>query len=97
MTSSIYVVRSGDTLSGIASRYGMTTAHLANMNGISNWNYIYIGERLRVSGASHVYTVQSGDTLSGIAARFGTTVSALVAKNGINNANLIFVGETLSY
>ena len=92
-----YTVHSGDTLSGIASRYGMTTAHLANMNGILNWNYIYVGQRLRVSGASHVYTVQSGDTLSGIAACFGTTVSALVAKNGINNANLIFVGETLSY
>lgn len=95
--SNIYVVRSGDTLSGIASRYGMTTAHLANMNGISNWNYIYVGQRLQVSGATHVYTVKSGDTLSGIAARLGTTVSALVAKNGINNANLIYVGETLSY
>lgn len=95
--ANVYVVRSGDTLSGIASRYGVTTAQLANMNGISNWNYIYVGQRLKVSGTTHVYTVKSGDTLSGIASRLGTTVSNLVAKNNINNANLIFVGETLKY
>lgn len=43
-----YTVRSGDTLSGIASKYGTTYQKLAQMNGISNPNKIYAGQRIRV-------------------------------------------------
>lgn len=43
-----YTVISGDTLSGIASRYGTTYQKLAQMNGISNPNKIYAGQRIRV-------------------------------------------------
>ena len=43
-----YTVRSGDTLSGIASRYGTTWQKLQSMNGISNPNIIYAGQKLRV-------------------------------------------------
>lgn len=43
-----YTVQSGDTLSGIASKYGTTYQNLAAMNGISNPNLIYAGQRIRV-------------------------------------------------
>lgn len=43
-----YTVHSGDTLSGIASRYGTTWQDLQSMNGISNPDIIYPGQRLRV-------------------------------------------------
>ena len=43
-----YIVRSGDTLSGIASKYGTTWQKLQYMNGISNPNLIYAGQRIRV-------------------------------------------------
>lgn len=43
-----YVVRSGDTLSQIASRYGTTYQQLAQINGISNPNKIYKGQKLRI-------------------------------------------------
>lgn len=43
-----YTVRSGDTLSGIASRFGTTYQKLAQMNGIANPNKIYAGQRIRV-------------------------------------------------
>lgn len=43
-----YTVRSGDTLSGIASKYGTTYQHLAQINGIANPNKIYAGQKLRV-------------------------------------------------
>jgi LysM repeat protein len=41
-----YVVRSGDTLYGIAMRYGTTYTELARVNGISNPRLIYAGQRL---------------------------------------------------
>lgn len=96
-TSSTYTVRYGDTLSGIASRYGTSTSALASLNGISNPNWIYPGQVLKLSGGSsaRAYTVRSGDTLSGIASRLGTSWASLKAKNGIVNANLIYPGQIL--
>lgn len=94
-----YTVRYGDTLSGIASRYGTSTSTLASINGISNPNWIYPGQVLKLSGGSSArsYTVRSGDTLSGIASRLGTSWTSLKAKNGLANANLIYPGQTLYY
>lgn len=43
-----YVVKRGDTLSGIASKYGTTWQKLQAMNGIANPNKIYAGQRIRV-------------------------------------------------
>ncbi|MGU9955527.1 LysM peptidoglycan-binding domain-containing protein [Limosilactobacillus fermentum] len=98
-TSGTYTVRYGDTLSAIASRYGTSTSTLASINGISNPNWIYPGQVLKLSGGSSIrsYTVRSGDTLSGIASRLGTSWTSLKAKNGIANANLIYPGQTLYY
>ena len=44
----IYVVKSGDTLSSIAAKYGTTYQKLAEYNNISNPNYIYIGQKIRI-------------------------------------------------
>lgn len=43
-----YTVRSGDTLSSIAAKYGTTYQKIASMNGIKNPNVIYAGQKLRV-------------------------------------------------
>ena len=43
-----YTVRSGDTLSGIATKYGTTYQKIAQLNGIANPNKIYVGQKLRV-------------------------------------------------
>lgn len=48
-TAHVYhVVKRGDTLSGIASKYGTTWQKLQAMNGIRNPNKIYPGQRIRV-------------------------------------------------
>lgn len=43
-----YTVKSGDTLSGIASKYGTTYQKIAQLNGIADPNKIYVGQKLRV-------------------------------------------------
>ena len=49
VTSSVYyTVKSGDTLSGIAAKYGTTYTKLASMNGIRNPNKIYVGHKIPV-------------------------------------------------
>lgn len=93
-----HTVQSGETLSGIAAKYGTTYQSLAAINGIDNPNLIYAGQVLKLTGsaaASKTYTVQSGDTLSGIAAKYGTTYQRLAQINGISNPNVIYPGQVL--
>lgn len=47
-TAQYYVVQSGDTLSGIATKYGTTVNQLVSWNNIKNANLIYINQKLRV-------------------------------------------------
>jgi LysM repeat protein len=42
----VYTVKSGDTLSGIANRHGVTTKELANLNDIDNPDQIVVGQKL---------------------------------------------------
>ena len=44
-----YTVVAGDTLSGIASRFGTTSRNLMALNGITNANFLRIGQVLRLS------------------------------------------------
>lgn len=97
-----YVVQSGDTLSGIATRYGTTYQHLAAINGISNPDIIHVGDRIVIdsvvsaqSSDDEYYTVQPGDTLSGIAERYGTSYQYLAYINGISDPNKIYAGDTI--
>jgi len=46
--SSIYVVKSGDTLSGIAKKYKISVSQLQKMNNLSNASMLKIGEKLKV-------------------------------------------------
>ena len=48
LQNNFYTVQKGDTLSGIALRYGVTVRYLVNLNGIRNPNLIYPGQILRV-------------------------------------------------
>ncbi len=45
----IHTVRNGDTLSGIASKYRVTTRQLMNWNNLKNANKLSIGQKLKVS------------------------------------------------
>jgi soluble lytic murein transglycosylase-like protein len=48
--SQTYVVKPGDTLSSIASRYGTTVSAIAFANALRNPNVIVIGKRLTIPG-----------------------------------------------
>lgn len=44
----VYTVKRGDTLSGIAAKYGTTYQKIAKLNGISDPNKIYAGQKIRI-------------------------------------------------
>jgi len=92
-----YIVKSGDTLSGIANKFGTNYQHLAQINGIVDPNKIYVGQILKINGhvQEKTYIVKNGDTLSGIAKKYNTTYQSIAAKNGIKNPNVIYPGQVL--
>lgn len=97
-----YTVESGDTMSSIAVKHGVTLAALEQANPqVHNPNLIYVGQVLHIPGhgsnpAPKTYTVVSGDTLSSIAARHGVSLGALeLANPQIHNPNEIWPGQVI--
>ena len=100
-----HVVRSGETLSGIAMMYQTTANDLMRLNNIKSARYLQVNQRLVIpgrlgsgatlSGDRKVYVVRKGDSLSGIASRFGTTVSRLQQWNVMGLNTRIHIDDRL--
>jgi len=101
-----HVVRSGETLGGIADRYGISVAGLKNANDIGGGSLIKVGQQLRIPSArqhiapssrstAQTHTVRSGDTLSTIARRYGVSTAQLKSVNDLSGSSLIRIGQRL--
>lgn len=98
-------VSAGETLSGIAKRYGVSTVSLAQANGISHRAMVKVGQVLNLPAASAEkadktprytsYTVKPGDTLSFIAKKHGTTVTEITVANQMSRKATIRPGQTI--
>lgn len=93
-------VRSGDTLSEIAARYGVSIRTLVRLNDLRDSDYLYEGQRLRIPGSSvtagqATHTVVRGDNLSGIASRYRVRERDLITLNQLRQADHIEVGQRL--
>lgn len=100
-TTKIYTVQPGDGLIQLAKRFGMSTAKLAKLNGISPTKDLYVGQRLKVPASVKTtrptrYTVQRGDTMIGVANKFDLSASQLAKRNGMKALDNLVVGQTLS-
>ena len=92
----VYVVKSGDTLWGIASKYNTSVDKIKDINNL-NSNNLSIGQKLLVPGnnlGTKKYIVKSGDTLYKIAQNNGTTVTDLINLNNLKTTNLS-IGQVL--
>ncbi len=77
----IYEVQSGDTVYGIARRYGVSPERLISDNGLSAPGRLVPGQALLILTPEVVATARRGDTLLSMAVRYHTTPSALVRNN----------------
>jgi len=99
-----HVVRPGESIAGIAGRYGISQAQLVDANGLTDGR-VYVGQQLRLvpetgsspaaSSSPGSYVVQTGDTLLSIAIEHGTRLTALQQANGIDDPDSLVVGRTL--
>ena len=98
--SNTYTVVAGDTLSGIAARFGTTYQELARINGIENPNLIYVGQVIKLTGnaaSNRTHTVEAGDSLWAIAQHYlgdGARYGEIKTLNGLSS-DIIHVGQVL--
>src|SRR4051812_7026864 len=94
-----YRVAPGDTLFSIANRSGMTVSDLARLNGISDPDFIIVGQVLQLNAAiatpARKYTIQPGDTLGAIALATGAAPEEIATLNGLFNHDRIIAGAVL--
>jgi len=98
-----YVVRPGDTLSGIAQSHDLAARELAEANGLRIDSLLHIGMELTLPKAAptrekpkpQFYVVQKGDSLWRIGRRYGTTAPVLAEMNGLRLNAILPVGLRL--
>lgn len=97
-STSSYHVKSGDTVSGIASRVGVSTTALLSANKLSQRSVIYPGQTLRVphgsSGGGSVSTAaassgSSGSSKSSVKISSGDTIGSIAASHHVSVAALL--------
>ncbi len=94
-TTTVYhIVKKGETLSEIASRYGVKVSDLVRWNGLKS-STIRVGQRLRVELSEEplesrelVHVVRRGESLWSIARRYGVTVSDIKRWNNLRSDRL---------
>lgn len=107
--SKTYTIRSGDTISGIASRFNTTSSAILRANGLSERSTLRLGQRLTIPGARTTerregssrrssgggYEVRPGDNDTSIARRLGMTPSELRRLNPGVNWRSLQIGQTI--
>jgi membrane-bound lytic murein transglycosylase D len=106
-SANVHLVKSGDTLWGVARRYGVTVPALASENGMDSKSQLTAGTRLKIPGGSRsgsssrseatrtTYQVRRGDTLSEIADKFNVSVRQLTTWNGLRQSATLRAGQRL--
>ncbi len=92
----IYTVSQGDTVSGIAAKFGITSNTILWANDLSNPDEIKPGDQifiLPVAGLS--YVVKTGDTLDSIASKYKADREKIIAFNSLPANGELAVGDSL--
>lgn len=101
-----HTVTRGETLSGIAAKYGVSMATLREMNTLKR-DVVWVGQRLKVPASAAAsrtnrastrgivrHKVVRGDSLTGIAAHYGVSPKAIMQTNNLKSTN-VMLGQNL--
>ncbi|WP_313655336.1 N-acetylmuramoyl-L-alanine amidase AmiB [Pantoea sp.] len=98
-----HTVTRGETLSGIAAKYGVSMATLRDMNTLRR-DVVWVGQRLKVPASASAsrttsrgvvrHKVVVGDSLTAIAAHYGVSPKAIMQTNNMKSTN-VMLGQNL--
>ena len=91
----IYIVAPGDTITSVATSFGVSPTRLAFDNQVTNRELV-VGEALLINIPETTYTIAAGDTLSSIATLFNTNVKNILRHNPyLLFQDILPVGDTI--
>ena len=102
----IHVVKEGDTLTSIAKMYSIDKELIIKANKLSNENYIFIGQNLKITDTlsgleirnqikKNFHKIKAGENLTEIANQYQLTLKELIEINKIENPETINIGKIL--
>jgi len=90
-----YKVKSGDTLTGIASKFGISMMTIWWANDLQSKDALHIGQELSIPPVTGlVVTVTAADTLDSLAKRYDVDATDILVENKLDDPNLV-VGQVL--
>ena len=94
-----YLIKEGETLEDIASKFNTSVDMILNINDIYSREYLRAGEEIIVPKNQEsyftYYTVNQGDTLYQIARKYNINPSLLALLNGLNMEDYIYLNQRL--
>jgi LysM repeat protein len=104
-----HIVQPGENLFRIALAYGMSYESVANYNGITNPNLVYVGQEIKIppadsetpsppqtgDGQATSHVVQPGENLYRIALQYGMMYTTLAQANNLDYPYTVYVGQRL--
>ncbi len=102
-----HVVKKGEVLSEIATKYHVYTKDLMRINDIDDPRKLFVGMKLKLRGSGgdevqmasasvrDTHVVKRGDTIGKIARKYGKRESELLRANGLSKNSVIRPGEKL--
>ncbi|MFA9262216.1 MAG: LysM peptidoglycan-binding domain-containing protein [Undibacterium sp.] len=92
----IYLVKPGDTVSGIAAANGITVNTILWANDLDNVDEIKPGDQIFILPvAGFNYVIKTGDTLDGIASKYKADRSQIISFNGLPANGELTIGEEI--
>lgn len=97
----VYIIQSGDSLSGIASRFGLTLEQLMAANNFTDPNKISVGDRVTIPGLEGVsgvlitQLVGYGDSLQSLSRSYQVDENFLRQLNHITSPSELYAGVGL--
>lgn len=96
VTYQTYKVQRGDTISGIARKFGLTNiSTLISVNDIGNVRQLAAGQKLKIPSMDGIiYVVKSGDSLESVVKKYGLKMNHVLDVNELSTEKLN-VGQVL--
>jgi murein DD-endopeptidase MepM/ murein hydrolase activator NlpD len=86
---STYTVRSGDSLTSIAKRFGLYVDTIISANGISNAQALKPGTQLRIPNIDGlIYKVRPGDNLGSLSRKYKVDTTKIVDANDLGSSRI---------
>ncbi|MEK7546372.1 MAG: M23 family metallopeptidase [Patescibacteria group bacterium] len=93
---SVHVVQQGDTVSGIAKKYGISVNTILWANDLTARSVLRLGQQLTVLPVSGVlHEVKRGETLGAIAKKYDSDVDKILAANLVKSPTAVQIGQKL--